>query len=90
MAFGKLNRHKFTGIDEIQAQLIIVGGRTVLSEITQHLNSIRKYEKKLEEWKESIIVPTSKKGDKTDCNNYRAISYLSITYIILPNILLSR
>ena len=43
-----------------------------------------------EEWKESIIVPIHKKGDKTDCNNYRGISLLSTTYKILSNILLSR
>jgi hypothetical protein len=43
-----------------------------------------------EEWKESVIVPIYKKGDKTDCSNYRGISRLSTTYKILPNILLSR
>ena len=43
-----------------------------------------------EEWKESIIVPVYKKGDKTDCNNYRGISLLPTTYKILSNILLSR
>ena len=43
-----------------------------------------------EEWKESIIVPIHKKGDKTDCNNYRGISLLPTTYKILSNILLSR
>ena len=42
------------------------------------------------EWKESIIVSIHKKGDKTDCNNYRAISLLPTTYKILSNILLSR
>ena len=41
-------------------------------------------------WKESIIVPIYKKGDKTDCNNYRGISLLPTTYRILSNILLSR
>jgi len=42
------------------------------------------------EWKESIIVSIHKKGDKTDCNNYRGISLLPTTYKILSNILLSR
>jgi hypothetical protein len=70
--------------------MIITGCRTVLSEITQHLNSIWNNEEMLEEWKESIIVPISKKGDKTDSNNYRGISHLSITYEIFSSILLSR
>jgi hypothetical protein len=39
---------------------------------------------------ESIIVPVHKKGDKTDCNNYRGISLLSTSYKMLFNILLSR
>jgi hypothetical protein len=42
------------------------------------------------QWKESIVVPVHKKGDKTDCSNYRRISLLSISYNILSNILLSR
>ena len=47
-------------------------------------------EELLGEWKESIIVPIHKKGDKTDCNNYRGVSLLPTTYKILSNILLSR
>jgi hypothetical protein len=43
-----------------------------------------------EDWKESITVPIHKKGDKTDCNNYRGISLLPTTYNILSNILLVR
>jgi len=44
----------------------------------------------LDEWKESIIAPNYKKGDKTDCSNYRGISLLSITYESIYNILLSK
>jgi hypothetical protein len=42
-----------------------------------------------DQWKKSITVPVHKKGDKTDCNNYRGISLLSTSYKMLSNILLS-
>jgi hypothetical protein len=42
-----------------------------------------------DQWKKSVIVPVHKKGDKTDCNNYRGRSLLSTAYNILSNILLS-
>ena len=51
--------------------------------------SICNEEELLEEWKESI-VPIYKKGDKTDCSQYRGVSLLSTTYKVLSNILLSR
>jgi hypothetical protein len=42
------------------------------------------------QWKESIVVPIHKKGDKTDCSNYQGISLLSTSYKILSKILLAR
>jgi len=59
-------------------------------EIHKLIISIWKEEKLPEEWKESIIVPIHKKGDKRDCNNYRGISLLPTTYKTLSSILLSR
>ena len=77
-------------IDQIPAELIKEGGRTIRYQIHKLTVSIWNKEELPEEWKESIIVPIHKKGDKTDCNNYRGISLLPATYKILSNILLSR
>ena len=90
LAIDKLKSHKSPGTDEIAAELIKAGGGTICLEIHKLITSIWKKEKLPEEWKESIIVPIHKNGDKTDCNNYRGISLLPTTYKILSNILHSR
>jgi hypothetical protein len=74
LAINKLKSHKSQGIDQIPAEPIKAGGRTICFEIHKLTTSIWKKEKLPEEWKESITVPIHKKGDKTDCNNYRGIS----------------
>jgi hypothetical protein len=60
-----------------------------MSVIHKLITSISNKEEMPGQWKESIIVPIHKKGDKTDCNNYRGISLLSTSYKILSNILIS-
>jgi len=90
LAIDKLKSHKSPGIDQIRAELIKAGGRTICLEIRKVIPFTWKKEKLPEEWKESITVPIHKKGDKTDCSNYRGISLLPTTYKILSNILLSR
>ena len=87
---GNLKSYISPGIDQIPAELFNAGCSKICLEIYELITSIRRKEKLPEEWKESIIVPIHKKGDKTDCNNYRGISYWSTTYKILSNILLSR
>jgi len=83
-------RHKLPSTDQIPAELIKAEGRAIRSEIHKLINSVWNKEELPEEWKESIIVPVYKKGDKRDCSNYRGISLLPTTYKILSNILLSR
>jgi hypothetical protein len=90
MAVEKLKRHKSPGINPISVELIKAGGRIIRSEIHKLIISIWNKEEFPVEWKESVIVPICKKGDKTDCSNYRGISLLSNTYKFLSNILLSK
>jgi len=89
LATERLKSHKSTGTDQIPVEFIKAGGRTLHYEI-HILISIWNKEELSEEWKESIIVPIYKKGNKTDCSNYRGISLLPTMYKILSNILLSR
>jgi len=53
--------------------IIISSSSSSSSSIHKLITSIWKKEKLPEEWKELIIVPIHKKGEKTDCNNYRGI-----------------
>jgi hypothetical protein len=89
VAIAKVKRYKSPGVDQIPAELIQAGGETLRLEIHKFIKLI--WNKELpHQWKESIVVPTHKKGDKTDCSNYRGISLLSTSYKILSNIPLSR
>jgi hypothetical protein len=92
IAIEKLKRYKSPGTDQSPAELIQAGGGgdTLRSESHKLINCIWNKEELPEKWKESIIVPIYKKGDKMDCSNYREISLLSTSYKVLLNILLSR
>ena len=69
MAIEKLRKHKSPGIDQIPAELTKAGGRIILFDIHKLTNSIWDEEGLPEEWKESIILPIYKKGNKRDCSN---------------------
>jgi hypothetical protein len=89
MCIEKLKRHKSPGIDQIRTELNKAAGRTIRSDIHKLIISVWNKEEMPEEWKQSIIVPIYKKGDKTDCSNYTGISLFPTAYKLLPNILLS-
>jgi hypothetical protein len=76
--------------DQIPLELIQAGGEILHLEIHKLIKLIWNKEELPHQWKESTVVPIHKKGDKTDCSNYRDISLLSTSHKILSNILLSR
>jgi hypothetical protein len=89
IAIAKLKKYKSPGSDQTPTELIQAGGEVLLSAIHKLITSVWNKEEFPEQWKESVVVPIHKKGDKTDCNNYRGISLLSTSYNILLIILLS-
>jgi hypothetical protein len=60
----ELKSYKSPGTDQIPAELIKAGGETVNSEIHKFICSVWNKEELPQQWKESIIVPIHKKGDK--------------------------
>jgi hypothetical protein len=89
IALGELKSYKSPGTDQIPTELFKAGGETLYSEIHRLICSIWNKEELPQQWKESIIVPIYKKGDKI-FNNYRRISLLSTAYKRLSDILLAR
>ena len=61
LAIDKLKSHKSPGFDQILAELIKAGCRTICFAIHKLIIPIWK-EELPEEWKESIIVPIHKEG----------------------------
>jgi hypothetical protein len=86
LATEKLKSHKSPGIDQTPAKFT----KTLRCDFHELIISIWNKEELSEEWKKSIVVRIYKKGDKIVCSNYRGISFLSTTYKILFNILLSK
>ena len=73
LTIEKLKSHKSPDIDQIRAEMIKAGGRTIQYEIHKLIIFIWNKEELPEEWKDLIIVPIYKTRDKTDCSNYRSI-----------------
>jgi hypothetical protein len=67
MTIEEVKRNQSPGTDQISAEMISAGSRTICSEFHELINSIWNEEELPEKWKELITVPLYKKGDKTDC-----------------------
>ena len=90
LAVEKLRSHISPGIDQIPAELMKAGGRTICCEIHKLINSIRNKWELPEEWKELSLYLSIRRALKQTVYNYSGISYMPTMYKILSNILLSR
>jgi len=80
MIINKLKTNKAAGTDNITGELIKHGKRTMKQKIYKLICNIWNTETLQAQWNEEIICPIYKKGDRLNCNNYRPIMLLNITY----------
>jgi hypothetical protein len=83
IAIAKLKKYKSPGTDQIPTDLIQADGEVLHPDIHKFISYVLNKEELPNQWKESIIKPIYKNGDKTDCINYRGVSLLSTSYKFL-------
>lgn len=89
-AIKTLKNNKAPGEDTINAEIIKAGKEVVAREIHKLILDIWERREIPREWKEAIVIPIHKKGDKQDCNNYRGISLQNVSYKVFSKVLLNR
>lgn len=85
-----LKNWKAPGSDNVQAEVIKYGGKGIRDFLFKVCQKTWQEKQMPGSWKEAIIIPLNKKGDKTDCSNYRGISLLNTAYKVFSKVLLSR
>jgi len=78
------------GTDNINAELLQAAGPRMTQRIQELILNIWRSEKMPNEWNKSIICPIYKKGEKTECSNYRGISLLNTVHKILATAINNR
>ena len=89
-AITKLKKNKSPGTDEITDEMLQAGGEQLVHKIHKLCNRAWKEEIIPEQRGRSILVPIPKKGDLSDCSNYRTISLINHTGKVLLMVLLNR
>jgi len=82
-AIKKLKKNKAPGEDGIPAELLQAKSRLSAEILHRPINTIWEEERVPESWKKGIIIKLPKKGDPTDCNNWRGITLLNTIYKLI-------
>lgn len=88
-AIKHLPRNKAPGVDGIQIELL-QQSESAIDCITKLCRSIWKTKSWPKDWKKSVFIPLHKKGDRTECSNYRTIALIPHTSKVLLKIIQRR
>ena len=86
----RLKNNKAAGEDNISAELLKATLLDNLKQWLQLYNEIWTHEKIPKDWKNGTIVKISKKGDLTNCNNWRGITLFSVPGKVFCSIIVQR
>jgi hypothetical protein len=89
-AIKNLLNNKVAGTDGIHPEFIKYRGNKLWKRIYELVRQILEEEIIPEKWKETIIVPIHKRGDRDMCENYRGIALGNAANKILSNIILGK
>jgi len=89
-AIKKLKNGKAGGIDGITAELLKADTQTTVDWLDKLFRTIWEREEVPKEWKQGIIVKLPKKGDLTDCGNWRGITLTSVPSKVFGRVLINR
>lgn len=78
------------GVDEIRPEMLKTMGSDGVAWLLQIFRNIWKNGRCPSDWSTAALVPLFKKGDASDCNNYRGISLLSLPSKLFATVLLRR
>ena len=84
-----LKRHKAPGSDNLPAELLREGD-VVAAELCSLFRMVWEGERIPSSWGDSTIIPVFKKGQRSDCANYRGISLIPVVSKIFASLLLRR
>jgi transcription elongation factor Elf1 len=74
----RLSNGKTAGKDEITAEMLKHGGQPLVDRLHELVLAIWEDETVPQEWRDAVIIPLPKKGDRQICDNWRGISLLSV------------
>ena len=89
-AIHTLKRNKSPGSDGITAEMLQAGGEQLARQMLKLCNKAWDEGTIPEEWSKSILVSLLKKGDLSNCSNYRTISLINHTGKVFLTVLLKR
>ena len=82
--------YKAAGVCDIKGEMLKKGGSNLVTLLHQLITAVWDSGHMPDQWREGIIAPIWKSGDKTDVRNYRGICLQSVAAKVYSNILKNR